>query len=658
VSDITIPGISNKSGIDTSKLVEDLMEVERIPVRRMEREVETYELQRETWQSLGRQVARLRDTARTMYGFENPFRDRIASSSNESVVQATATRQAIEGIDEIVVLQTAGRDRFASQPLSRDYRVPPGRYEFTVGEDTRSFRFAGGSLRDFSTELNRRLDGIVRSTVVPDTPSTQIIIFEGQKEGAQAQMSFGEDGVSFMREIGVMSPPRPDKAFSLLEDAPLLLKPGQTEQLRLPTPFEIQPGMVLRFEARSVNLDRDEWTAPEAPPGVEPVDPGATSLKDVTIRNEALGFNLPEPEAPEPPPFREDNRAMKILGDGVEQELPPLPETGTFSQVEISGEDLLSRMRGFSFHNLNTHRNLEIRNLTVLDPTTRSGSTPTNALETARDARLRYSGVEIQRSTNAIDDLIPGVTLNLRRSSPDPIEIDVQPDRERAKEKIIEFIGYYNQVIRDINIYTRTDRALIDQIEYFSDSERETMEKRLGVFQGDSSLQQLRNRLQTIMMNPYDAGPDSSFRLLAEIGISTNASGGGGGYDGSRLRGYLEISETDLDSALAADFESVGRLFGRDSTGDLTVDTGVAVALEQYVGPYVRTGGIIAGRTDGINTRIDQTQNRISRYNDRLEDYEQKLRTDFGRMEGMMQQLEGSTEALDRLNIQGTQDRR
>ncbi len=644
--------------MDTSKMVDDLMEVERIPVRRMERQVETYETQRQTWQSLSRQVGRLRDTARSLYGFENPFRDRIASSSNESIIRATATRQASEGLDEVTVLQTAGRDRFASHPLATDYRVPSGKYDFSVGEESRSFRFTGGSLRDFASEINRRMEGIVKATVVPNTSTSSVIIFEGQREGAEAQLNFGEDAVSFMEEIGVLTQPRPEKSISLLHDETLLLEPGSSEQLRLPAPFDIEEGMVLRFQARSENLEREEWTPPDAPPGVEPDTPGETTLKDVTVRNELLGFDLPEPEVPQPPPFREDNQAMSILGGGTEQALPALPTSDSFTKVEIPASELLTRTTGFTFQNRNTHRNLEVRNIEILDPNIRSGSVPVNALETARDARLEYSGVEIQRNSNEIDDLIPGVTLSLRRSSPEPVEIDVQPDRERGKEKIIEFIGYYNQVIRDINIYTRTEQTLIDQIEYFSESERETMEERLGIFQGDSSLNQLRNRMQTIMMNPYDTGPEGSFRLLSQIGISTNASGAGSGYDASRLRGYLEINESVLDDALARDFQSAGLLFGRDSDGDLSVDSGAAVALEQFVTPYVRTGGIIAGRTDGINTRIDQTQNRITRYNDRLEDYEQQLRIDFGRMEGMMQQLEESSQALDRLNTQGTQNRR
>jgi len=64
----------------------------------------------------------------------------------------------------------------------------------------------------------------------------------------------------------------------------------------------------------------------------------------------------------------------------------------------------------------------------------------------------------------------------------------------------------------------------------------------------------------------------------------------------------------------------------------------------------VRTGGIIASRTDSLDTRIGQTEDRIDRYNDRLEDYEADLRTEFGRMEGALDQLEESSRALDNLN--------
>ncbi len=650
MSDISIPGISNNRGMDTSQMVEDLMEVERRPVRRLENRVETYETQQEVWRSIGRGLSSLRDAARSMYGFENPFRERLAETSDPSILTASASRQAEEGIEQFTILQTAGRDRFASRALPRDYQVPAGRYEFTVGEDSRTVRFSGGSLEDFSEEINRRLENTVRTSIIPDTRSTHVLVVESLREGQEATLSFGENTQSLMEEIGVMEPARPDQRVSLLQDETLRLEPGQEDARRLDRDFSIEPGMVLRFEARTEELPREEWTPPPVPPGPDVPEAGSVTLEGITIRNEALDLDLPQPETPEEPELVEDNRAMSILGPGDRTvDLPELPENESFQTVEIPVADLVSRTSGFEFQNRNTNRILEVRNIQILDPTQRGDGAPRNVLESARDARIEFNGIEITRDSNEIDDLIPGVTLNLRRPSPDPVEVEVQPDRESAKDAIIQMVGRYNQMVRDINIYTRNEQGLIDQIEYFEESERETMEERLGIFQGDSSLNQLRQRMQTIMMDAYDTGPEGSYDLLAQIGISTNASGASGNVDMSRLRGYLEINEAQLDEALARDFAGVGRLFGMDSDGDLTVDRGVAVALDQFVNPYVRTGGVVAGRESSLDTQISQTQDRIGRYDDRLENYEQQLRNDFGRMEGMMDQLEDSSQALDRL---------
>ncbi|HKK48102.1 MAG TPA: flagellar filament capping protein FliD [Alkalispirochaeta sp.] len=650
MSDISIPGISNSRGMDTSQMVDDLMEVERRPVRRLENRVETYETQQEVWRSIGRGLGALRDASRSMYGFENPFRERLANTSDPAILTATASRQAEEGIEELTVLQTAGRDRFASRAMPRDYRVPAGRYQFTVGEDSRSIRFGGGSLEDFSDEVNRRLQNTVRTSIIPDTRSTHVLVVESLQEGRDAPLSFGEDAQSLMEEIGIMEPARPDQRISLYQDETLRLEPGQEEARRLDEQFSIEPGMVLRFEARTEEIPRQEWTPPPVPPGPDVPDAGSVTLEGITIQNEALDLGLPQPEQPTEPEVIENNQAMAMIGPGDQAvNLPELPQNESFQMVEVPVADFLSRTSGFEFQNRNTNRILEIRNIQVFDPSQRGGSTPRNALDSARDARIRFNGIEITRGSNEIDDLIPGVTLDLRRPSTEPVEIEVQPDRESAKDAIIQMVGRYNQMIRDINIYTRNEQSLIDQIEYFDDAERETMRERLGIFQGDSSLNQLRQRMQTIMMNAYDTGPDGSYDLLAQIGISTNASGAAGNVDRSRLRGYLEINEGQLDEALNRDFAGVGSLFGTDSDGDLVVDRGVAVELQQFVNPYVQTGGIVAGRESSLDTQISQTQDRIGRYNDRLEDREQELRNEFGRMEGMMDQLEDSAQALDRL---------
>lgn len=648
MSDISIPGVRSSSGMNTSQMIEDLMEVERIPVRRMEREVETYETQRTTWQAMSRQVAQLRDASRLMYGFESPFRERVARVDGPPVLTATATRQAEELTDELTVVQTAGRDRFASGQLDRALRIEAGSYEFGLGDERATVSFGGGTLREFAGAINEQIGELVQARVVNSTTDSQVIIFEGQRDGADARLAFEGATAALAERLGVVAPARPDNAIALFADEALALAPGETRRTRLDRPFTVEPGMHLTFEARVLSDGVEPWTPPEAPPGVTRPDPGGISLDGISIRNEQLDLDVPEYVPPTPPPVVEDNSVASVAGGGRRVTLPDLPLSETFQTITVRSGELPRLIEEFAFDNRNTARRVEIRDIQLRDPAVRGDSAPLNALDQARDARILYNGVEVQRPANEIDDLIPGVTLNLQRAGDEPVQLTVEPDRETTKDAIIQLVGFYNQVVRDINIYTRTDPAIIDQIDYFDEAEREQMQERLGIFQGDGTLNRMRSRLQTIMMDPYDSG-DSSLRLLAQLGISTNASGAAGGIDAGRLRGYLEINEAQLDSALETNFDAVAGLFGRDTDGDLVTDSGVAVALHSYVQPFVQTGGIIPVRTDTLDTRIDQTETRITRYNDRLETYEQRLRNEFGQMEGALEQLQDSQDAFDNL---------
>jgi len=127
-----IPGVSSK--YDSEETIEKLVEAESIPLARMEAERQTYKNQKRAWVSLDQRMVSVRDSARDLYSFENPFNNKIANSSDESVLTATADRTAVEKEVSIRVKRIAAADRFLSRPLPRDYKVPAGLYRFRVGE--------------------------------------------------------------------------------------------------------------------------------------------------------------------------------------------------------------------------------------------------------------------------------------------------------------------------------------------------------------------------------------------------------------------------------------------------------------------------------------------------------------------------------------------
>lgn len=673
MSDISIPGVSSR--FNTDQMVEKLVEAERVTLTRMENRVSEFEEQKKSWQEMTRQLSSLTESARKLYSFENPFNERIASSSDESVLTAQATRAALEGETEIEVIRVASADRFSSSDLPRDLRVEQGVYTFGVGDSRAVLRFRGGTLREFSEALNRVNPELIASNVINNRPGTQVFLLEARRQGEENRLSFMDEASNELaQKLGLIAPSSAGRISPSLDPANLGLSAAQTRSdsvrlqnevlqvdpgtsLRIPlraaagqTSSPIDSSMLLEFQARYQPLAEESGSSIGPPPGFQ-LEPG----QGIVFQGLALPdlpSTAPDPayEVPAPAPRVDRGDVLSLLAGSQEQSLP-LVSSQEFQTVRIPLQDLPFLPEFLAVKNENTHRIIEIKDLQIYDPNARGDYTASNPLSLARDAILKVQGIEVQRSSNSIDDVIPGVTLNLRSPSKTPLTLRVSPDRDMVKDALIEYVGAYNQVIRDINILTRTQAEIIDEITYFTPEEREAAIEKLGSFQGNSTLNMIRQRMQNLVLSPVSTDAGQSMALLAQAGISTNAAGGAGtGVQASRLRGYLEINENALDQALERNFNSVKQLFGIDTDGDMIVDAGIAYQTETLLRPFIQTGGILASNTATLDRQISRTQGEITDYQRYLEDYEQRMRIQFGQMESAINSLEAQSRDIQNLN--------
>ena len=138
---ITIPGVNDNSGIDTNKLIEDLMQAERIPLERVQESITASEQEITIWRRLHSSMRQLEDQAKKMYSFNNPFNDRSIESSHPSLLQAQTTRGSTLGDYTLYLKQTATPDKWISKKIPEDYKIPKGKYIFEVGEEEIEFDF-------------------------------------------------------------------------------------------------------------------------------------------------------------------------------------------------------------------------------------------------------------------------------------------------------------------------------------------------------------------------------------------------------------------------------------------------------------------------------------------------------------------------------------
>jgi len=662
MSDISIPGV--KSKYDTQKLIEGLMAVERIPKVRAEERLKEIQLQRTTWMDLNRRLSELRESSRSLYSFQNPFNDRLATSTDESVLTGTASREAIEETKSFLVKRTAAADRFMSDPVATDLKVASGNYVFTVGEASVKLTYGGGSIKDFVAAINRKGGEMIRAQLVAVRPDSSVLVLESLKTGTKNRLGFGEAAERFALSSGLV-----EKASSTRKDLPaespvrfenpldaakvtttdgiLHVAPGAEAALKLSSPSPTT-GLVLELELELNDRPAASTEVQGPPPGPSVPATGTMEYEGIRIESAPSEAVLPAWTPPPVPPRADDLSPLYLIdGAGRSMALPKATPGPGFKTVTVPLSAFLDSISGIGIRNGNTDRDVRVRSVRIYDPTETAGLRPKNPVQTAEDAIVVMDGIEVTRDTNAIADLVPGLTVNLWQASDKPVKLKIEPNREVAKEALIELVGNYNRLMAELNILARSDDKIIDEITYFTDDEKKKYTERLGLFQGDTTLSQLRTSIQRTLTDAYptSGGVDQ----IAAFGISTD-SRRGGSYDASRLRGYIEIDEAALDKALLEKFPRVKELFGYDTDGDLLIDSGVAFKLDAMTKAFVETGGIVSIRTRTLDDQITRQQKEIENLETQLVRKEDDLKRKYGLMESALGQMESSSSAWDNFN--------
>jgi flagellar hook-associated protein 2 len=662
MSDLSIPGVTSK--YNTEKSIQALVETERIRLKRLEAERQTLQDQRGSWLALNQRMSSVREGARELYGFQNPFNNKIADSSDQSILTAIAGRTAQEDQVEVRVKQIAAADRFLSRSLPRDQKAPAGLYRFTVGSEEVKVNFRGGTLKELAAAINARGGKLLAASVVEDTPKTQVLVIESKKTGAANPLGLHDQAAAFAVQIGLLErSPTAGRALTLspqaasagqgaaIADGLLTLPPGAEARLPVQPGITLSGSMVLSMEVKVSLLPEETAGKPTAPQG--PDIPGAGGIEFQGIRVESARSRtlLPSWEPPPPAARVDDPGVLFAEAAGRSVALPAVKDSTEFYTVEVGPEELPGELSALVFRNRNTNRVVEVRGVRVYDKAARGDFRPARPLSTAGDAVLEMDGVEVTRPENTLSDLLPGVTLNLHSAGDKPVTLNVHKDLESIKNSLIRFFGSYNDLLTRVDILTRKDESVIRDAGFLSDQEREQAAKELGLFTGNTTLMQLKSRLQRIMMDPYPTDGGREMSLLAQMGITTSAGAfQAGALNKSLLRGYLQIDETRLEQAINRNPEWVRQLFGYDRDKDLVVDSGAAFATDGYLKSYVDTGGIVSGRVGALADSISRKNREIEAYNKHLVEYEEQLRRKFGIMEGALDNLEQSSRAIENLN--------
>lgn len=264
-------------------------------------------------------------------------------------------------------------------------------------------------------------------------------------------------------------------------------------------------------------------------------------------------------------------------------------------------------------------------------------------LDKGNDARVFFgssdpaNGVLLTSSTNQLDGVVQGVTIDLLSRSDDPIEISVSTNTTEIETKISEFVDSFNSVIEAIDFRTR-----------YND---ETEER--GILLGDGTLLNLRGGMYAALRKTNEGFTDA-FNSLVEVGITVGSGG------------TIEFDKEKFREAYAEDPDAVENLFSHqviesnDDGDPNTIDEqsfsslSVLGQLEEFADSYVSSiGGVLQNRSDALDSQIELQQDRIESIQKSLDNKRVILQRQFLAMEQAIGAFQTQGSSLSQLAALG-----
>lgn len=173
------------------------------------------------------------------------------------------------------------------------------------------------------------------------------------------------------------------------------------------------------------------------------------------------------------------------------------------------------------------------------DPTaaTNSGKNMSEIQE-AKNALLTIDGIDIEKSSNTIDDAVDGLTLTLLKTTDtgESVSLGIESDVDTIKESIQKFVDAYNKLnttFEDLTKYNETDKT------------------KSGKLIGDATLRTISYQIKAVLTDSIGSG---DLTTLSDVGVSFDDSGN------------LALDTEKLNDAIDSDFSDIATLFAANAT--------------------------------------------------------------------------------------------
>jgi flagellar hook-associated protein 2 len=333
-----------------------------------------------------------------------------------------------------------------------------------------------------------------------------------------------------------------------------------------------------------------------------------------------------------------------IVNDGTANRLViTSKDTGEVNSLKISVAD-------------DDATNLDAAGLSRLayDPTATAGSGKNlTQMQEAKNAILDVDGIAVIKASNNISDVIDGVTLNLLTTSNSlSVNLGVTTNQDKIKESVTAFVDGYNKLndtLRSLTKYDETGKAS-------------------GVLLGDATARSVINQIKSVMTKTIGNG--GTINSLNQIGVSFQRDGKLA-LDATKLASAVTSNFSDIATLFATSAKATDPLIVYSGSTSKTQAGTYAVTVSQLGTNLVNAVGTINGvaatgaginltggtgdASEGLNIKVNGgalgargTINFTVGYAAQLDNVITNLLTDDGLLAARTQGMQSSITRLDK----------
>ncbi len=516
---VTTVGGLISGGIDITSVISGLTQVAQVPITKEQTLEQGLNDKLTAWQNLNIQLASLQ-TAASALTLAGTYSATSGTSSNTTVASITSQANATVGDHSLTVNSLAQATKIVSNTVSTGSTALGKAGTFSLNGKSIAI-LSTDSLTDISVKINAAGAG-VSANVVNVGPNNFRMTLSGTATGTANQISAVDNTGTLLNDLGLVSSAG---AVGIRQT--------------------ITSGS--QFGAGSIALSSASQSFAAAL-GIKGTPPSGT----VTIGGQSIAIDLSTDSL--------NSVAAKINAAGA---------TGVSAQV-VATNDGTNRQQ-LQIMGVNASSVTDSGNVLATLGITQSAYT--NTLTSAADSNFTLDGLTLTRSTNVVNDAVPGATVKLL--SDGSSTLSVSQDTSAISTAVTNFVSAYNSVQDNIsaqNIYVPDTTAAAG-----------TAQTSPPLF-GDTMLSNIQHDLNSTL------SAISGNNTLESIGITLNANND------------LLVDQSTLTSSLQADPSQVFNLFGRSGLSSNT-DVG-------FVSASVKTQSSI-GAGYAINITQPATQAQI-----------------------------------------------